>query len=384
MNTGFNIWKSTYKNAGIHKSNKKEGSFKTYFFFREHIIFGNSPQHMMMLMIDCLIMGNCCPGLFSRLSPATRQQDIKTLATMDPNNKNNVSKSESTGLGDSRMDNGDVSCDCETHHQHSWCCSWASTTRMATHSRGTQTLISFSTFSEQILLAQNAAESEQSPQVIMRPKHSAPSIRPVNDEEEINEKEMKFYEDISKYIHEEESDGVETTKVNLKRNSQSWSLNWKRLSGLDNINDEKFKSELRRRLAAKSRANVIGWQIISAKSAPKSKITRRSFVHAYTPELDETVKTEIYRRNLPLGLPSSIKTLYYDSDRVHGRLVSSRDAPLKIHADPVKKTGLLETRDGSLRRSYQIIREGLVPRSGNILSKIEIVSFIKMHIFIPF
>ena len=73
-------------------------------------------------------------------------------------------------------------------------------------------------------------------------------------------------------------------------------------------------------------------------------------MHSYTPVLDGSVKTEIYRRNLPLGVPSSIKTLDYDSDRVHDRLVFSKDSPLKIHADPVKKTGLLETRDGSLRR----------------------------------
>ena len=180
-----------------------------------------------------------------------------------------------------------------------------------------------------------------------RQKSSGPDIRAVSDEDDdINDEEIRFYEDITKYIHDD-ADGEQREKIT---NSRRWSFNWKRLSGLDNINDQKFKSELRRRLDAKSRANVIGWQIISAKSAPKNKTTSRRFVHSYTPVLDGSVKTEIYRRNLPLGVPSSIKTLDYDSDRVHDRLVFSKDSPLKIHADPVKRTGLLETRDGSLRR----------------------------------
>ena len=185
--------------------------------------------------------------------------------------------------------------------------------------------------------------------VKLRQKSEEPDIRAVSDDDDINEEEIRFYEDISKYVHNNDKKEKRTNN-NIKSNCRRWSFSWKRLSGLDNINDEKFKSELRRRLDAKSRANVIGWQIISAKSAPKNKTTRRSFVHSYAPVLDGSVKTEIYRRNLPLGVPSSIKTLDYDSDRVHDRLVISRDAPLKIHADPVKKTGLLETRDGSLRR----------------------------------
>ena len=195
----------------------------------------------------------------------------------------------------------------------------------------------------------------QAPQVKVkrRQKSSGPDIRAVSDEDDdIDDEEIRFYEDITKYIHDD-ADGGRREKIT---NSRRWSFNWKRLSGLDNINDQKFKSELRRRLDAKSRANVIGWQIISAKSAPKNKTTSRRFVHSYTPVLDGSVKTEIYRRNLPLGVPSSIKTLDYDSDRVHDRLVFSKDSPLKIHADPVKRTGLLETRDGSLRRYYYRIK----------------------------
>ena len=37
-------------------------------------------------------------------------------------------------------------------------------------------------------------------------------------------------------------------------------FSWKRLSGLDNSADREVKAELRRRLEAKSRATVIGWQ----------------------------------------------------------------------------------------------------------------------------
>ena len=317
---------------------------------------------MMLAPAHCM-MGNCCPGLLPHFP--TRQQDIKTLAVMD--DTNSVSKSESTAQSPDRGEDNeaaeDVSCDCENSQSHFLCCPCR--TKMSTHSRETQTLISFSTCldSEEEIMQAPGAEQQLSewPQVKVkrRQKFGKPDMRAVSDEEDINEDEMRFYEDISKYIHDD-VDGVKITNVSIKRSSRRWSFNWKRLSGLDNINDEKFKSELRKRLDAKSRANVIGWQIISAKSAPKNKTTSRSFVHSYTPVLDASVKTEIYRRNLPLGVPSSIKTLDYDSDRVHDRLVFSRDAPLKIHADPVKKTGLLETRDGSLRRSDHQILSNLI------------------------
>ena len=296
-----------------------------------------------MLVVDHCMMGNCCPGLFPHFPATTRQQDIKRLDT-----KNCVSKSQSTSR-DCDEDNSeaaeDVSCDCEYYSQsHFSCCPCRTSKMSATHSRETQTLISFPT-----CLDLEEEEIMQAPQVKVkrRQKSSGPDIRAVSDEDDdINDEEIRFYEDITKYIHDD-ADGGRREKIT---NSRRWSFNWKRLSGLDNINDQKFKSELRRRLDAKSRANVIGWQIISAKSAPKNKTTSRRFVHSYTPVLDGSVKTEIYRRNLPLGVPSSIKTLDYDSDRVHDRLVFSKDSPLKIHADPVKKTGLLETRDGSLRR----------------------------------
>ena len=39
-------------------------------------------------------------------------------------------------------------------------------------------------------------------------------------------------------------------------------FSWKRLSGLDNSADREVKAELRRRLEAKSRATVIGWQVL--------------------------------------------------------------------------------------------------------------------------
>ena len=337
-----------------------------------------------MLVPDHCMMGNCCPGLFPHFPPSstatTRQQDIKTLAVMDANC---VSKLESTRdrWEDNQAAAEDVSCDCENSQSHFSCCPCR--TKMSTHSRETQTLISFPTcldLEEKIMQAPGVERGKcecERPQVKRRQKFMEPDIRAVSDEDDINEEEIRFYQDISKYIHDDVDGREKITNANIKRNSRRWTFNWKRLSGLDNINDEKFKSELRRRLDAKSRANVIGWQIISAKSAPKNKTTSRRFVHSYTPVLDGSVKTEIYRRNLPLGVPTSIKTLDYDSDRVHERLISSKDAPLKIHADPVKKTGLLETRDGSLRRSYQslshlifyqlirsyqIIRESLVPR----------------------
>ena len=313
-----------------------------------------------MLVPDHSMMGNCCPGLFPHFPPSstatTRQQDIKTVAVMDTNC---VSKLESTRdrWEDNEAAAEDVSCDCENSRSHFSCCPCR--TKMSTHSRETQTLISFPTcldLEEKIMQAPGAEPGQcecERPQVKRRQKFTEPDIRAVSDEDDINEEEIRFYQDISKYIHDDVDGREKITNTNIKRNSRRWTFNWKRLSGLDNINDEKFKSELRRRLDAKSRANVIGWQIISAKSAPKNKTTSRRFVHSYTPVLDGSVKTEIYRRNLPLGVPTSIKTLDYDSDRVHDRLVTSKDAPLKIHADPVKKTGLLETRDGSLRRSYQ-------------------------------
>lgn len=35
----------------------------------------------------------------------------------------------------------------------------------------------------------------------------------------------------------------------------------------------------------------------------------------YAPVLDGGVKSDIYRRNLPLGLPSTIKTLQYQTGK---------------------------------------------------------------------
>ena len=138
---------------------------------------------------------------------------------------------------------------------------------------------------------------------------------------------------------------------------------FKRFSGLDNLHDEGYKNELKKRLEAKSRANIIGLQIISAKTAPKSRPNRRTFSQLYEPELDLKIKANIYHRNLPLGIPVTIKSLNYDSNKSpHPPLVEIKSEPLKHFASPIKKTGLLETRDGSLRRSYQIVRERLVPR----------------------
>ena len=131
------------------------------------------------------------------------------------------------------------------------------------------------------------------------------------------------------------------------------SLSWKRLSGLDNLNDDQFKSEMSRRLQAKSRANLIGLEMVSAKSAQK--------LVSDVAELDMSTKSEIYRRNLPLGLPKSISSLEYGSHHL-GPVVKSRDRTVRIFSCPVKKTGLLETRDGWLRRSYKIIKEGLPSR----------------------
>ena len=50
------------------------------------------------------------------------------------------------------------------------------------------------------------------------------------------------------------------------------------------------------------------------------------------------------------------------SDHHSGPIVATKDETLKIFASPVKKTGLLETRDGSLRKSYKIIKDGLPAR----------------------
>ena len=187
--------------------------------------------------------------------------------------------------------------------------------------------------------------------------------------EEIGVDEIKFYKDIVGYMQEDEEvkmdDEESICRENyvIERKKSKSFFNWKRLSGLDDLNSEEFKMELQRRLEAKSKANVIGWQVVSAKSAPKSKTNTKNFVHNYDPILNEAIKNEIYSRNLPLGIPKSIKTLDYDSDRPQQPpLVSKKDTPLKIYAPPIKKTGLLASRDGGLRRSYQIIRDGLVPR----------------------
>ena len=127
------------------------------------------------------------------------------------------------------------------------------------------------------------------------------------------------------------------------------------------MNDDNFKYEMNKRLQAKSRANVIGWQVVTAKSAQKIKTKDEDLVGCLVPVLDLSTKSEIYRRNLPLGLPKSIKSLVYESEHA-GPLVQTKNDNLKIFASPIKKTGLLETRDGSLRKSYQIIRDGLPPR----------------------
>ena len=141
------------------------------------------------------------------------------------------------------------------------------------------------------------------------------------------------------------------------------SLSWKALSGLDNVNDEKYKEETRRRLAAKSKAKAIGWEVVTAKCGHRSKVNRRGYVHIFDPILDEEVKSEIYKRNLPLGLPKTIKSLEYE--KVKGGcspLVAKKDQPLKIYAPAIKKSGLLESRDGTLRDSYSKLREAIVPR----------------------
>ena len=156
-----------------------------------------------------------------------------------------------------------------------------------------------------------------------------------------------------------------TAKVVMReKKARCGSFTWKRLSGLDNLNDDNFKSEMNRRLEAKSRANIIGWQVVRAKSAQKMKTNKEDLLGSELPipGLDLSTKSEIYRRNLPLGLPKTIKSLDYESDQHSGPIVASKDETLKIFASPIKKTGLLESRDGSLRKSYKIIKDGLPAR----------------------
>ena len=80
--------------------------------------------------------------------------------------------------------------------------------------------------------------------------------------------------------------------------------------------------------------------------------------------MNEDVKSEIYKRNLPLGLPKTITSIEYDNIKGAGiPLVAKKDQPLKIYAPPIKKSGLLESRDGTLRDSYSKLRSALVPKS---------------------
>ena len=159
---------------------------------------------------------------------------------------------------------------------------------------------------------------------------------------------------------------LETTKVVMReKKARCGSFTWKRLSGLGNVTDGNFKSEMNKRLEAKSRANIIGWEVVTAKSAQKMKTRyKEDFTGSPLPipGLDKSRKSEIYRKNLPLGLPKTIKSLDYESDQHTGPIVATRDETLKIFASPIKKTGLLETRDGSLRKSYKIIKDGLPAR----------------------
>ena len=56
--------------------------------------------------------------------------------------------------------------------------------------------------------------------------------------------------------------------------------------------------------------------------------------------LDEGTKTDIYKKHLPMGIPRSIKSINYEADKPHQPpLVQKKDAPLKIYAPPIKKTG---------------------------------------------
>lgn len=150
--------------------------------------------------------------------------------------------------------------------------------------------------------------------------------------------------------------------VMREKKARCGSFTWKRLSGLDNLNDDNFKSEMNKRLEAKSRANIIGWEVVMAKSAQKIKTNKEDLSGCFIPVLDLSTKSEIYRKNLPLGLPKTIKSLDYESDQHSGPIVATKDETLKIFASPIKKTGLLETRDGSLRKSYKIIKDGLPTR----------------------
>ena len=99
---------------------------------------------------------------------------------------------------------------------------------------------------------------------------------------------------------------VETTKVVMReKKARCGSFTWKRLSGLDNLNDDNFKSEMNKRLEAKSRANIIGWEVVTAKSAQKIKTNKEDLAGCLVPGLDLSTKSEIYRKNLPLGLPKT-------------------------------------------------------------------------------
>ena len=102
--------------------------------------------------------------------------------------------------------------------------------------------------------------------------------------------------------------------------------------------------------------------VVSAKTAPTCRINSRHFRHRYSSVLDENIKAKIYEENLPLGIPRSIKSLSYCSDRDSEYVVKTVNAPLQIFSSPIKKTGLLKSRDGGLRNSYKILRDGLKPR----------------------
>ena len=83
----------------------------------------------------------------------------------------------------------------------------------------------------------------------------------------------------------------ETTKVVMReKKARCGSFTWKRLSGLDNLNDDNFKSEMNKRLEAKSRANIIGWQVVTAKSAQKIKTNKEDLAGCLVPVLDLSTK----------------------------------------------------------------------------------------------
>lgn len=176
------------------------------------------------------------------------------------------------------------------------------------------------------------------------------SIDPLDGEEE-------FYEELLQHYNETNNQIVD---IGHQRRSLC-SDKLKRLSGLG-VSDQVERKELKKRLEAKSRANVIGWQIVSAKSAPKCRTNSRHFQHRYSSVLDEEIKARIYKENLPLGVPRSIKSLSYCSTRDSDYVVKTVPAPLQIFSSPIKKTGLLKSRDGGLRNSYKILRDGLKPR----------------------